>query len=66
MFNTFVNSPVYFNPPIRSLNNLKLTLVYPNGGLVNMGNLNYSLTFEITTINNLPENTNVNTNMSRI
>lgn len=66
LFNTFVNSPVYFNPPIRSLNELKLSLVYPNGGLVNMGNLNYSLTFEITTINNLPENTNVNTNMSRI
>ena len=66
LFNTFVNSPVYFNPPIRELNKLKLTLVYPNGGLVNMGNLNYSLTFEITTINNLPENTNINTNMSRI
>lgn len=66
LFNTFVHSPVYFNPPIRSLNELKLTLVYPNGGLVNMGNLNYSLTFEITTINNLPENTNINTNMARI
>jgi len=66
LFNTFVNSPVYFNPPIRNLNELKLTLVYPNGSLVNIGNLNYSLTFELTTINNLPENTNINTNMSRI
>ena len=66
LFNTFVNSPVYFNPPISTLNKLKLTLVYPNGGLVNMDNLNYSLTFEITTLNNLPENTNINTNMSRI
>ena len=66
LFNTFVNSPVYFNPPINNLNTLKLTLVYPNGGLVNMGNLNYSLTFEITTVNNIPENTNINTNMSRI
>lgn len=66
LFNTFVNSPVYFNPPISNLNTLSLTLVYPNGGLVNMGNLNYSLTFEITTINNLPENTNINTNMARI
>ena len=66
LFNTFVNSPVYFNPPIRNLNELKLTLVYPNGSLVNMGNLNYSLTFEITTLANLPENTNINTNMARI
>lgn len=66
LLNTFVNSPVYFNPPIGNLNELNLTLVYPNGGLVNMGNLNYSLTFEITTLNNLPENTNINTNMARI
>lgn len=66
LFNTFVNSPVYFNPPIRNFNELKLTLVYPDGSLVNMGNLNYSLTFEITTINNLPENTNINTNLSRV
>lgn len=66
LFNTFVNSPVYFNPPIRELNKLKLSLVYPNGGLVDMGNFNYSLTFEITTINNLPENTHINTNISRI
>lgn len=66
LFNTFVNSPVYFNPPIRDLNELKLTLVYPNGGLVNMGTLDYSLTFEITTLNNCPENTKINTNMSRI
>lgn len=66
LYNTFVNSPVYFNPPIRNLNELKLTLVYPDGSLVNIGNLNYSLTFEITVLNNLPENTNINTNMSRI
>jgi hypothetical protein len=65
-FNTFVNSPVYFNPPLRNLNELTLSLVNPDGSLVNMGNLNYSLTFEITTINNAPENTNINTNMARI
>lgn len=66
LFNTFVDTPVYFNPPIKSLNELKLTLIYPNGGLVDMGNLNYSLTFEITTINNLPANTNITSFMSRI
>lgn len=66
LFNTFVNSPVYFNPPLRNLNELKLTLVNPDGSLVKMGNLNYSLTFEITTLHNAPENTNINTNMARI
>lgn len=66
LFNTFVNSPVYFNPPLRSLNELQMSLVNPDGSLVNMGNLNYSLTFEITTLHNIPENTNINTNMARI
>ena len=66
LFNTFVNSPVYFNPPLRSLNELQMSLVNPNGTLVNIGDLNYSLTFEITTLHNIPENTNINTNMARI
>jgi len=43
-----------------------MSFVNPYGTLVNMGNLNYSLTFEITTLHNIPENTNINTNMARI
>lgn len=66
LFNTFVNTPVYFNPPLKFLNELTLTFINSNGGLLNMGDLNYSFTLEITTLNNLPENTNISTNMSRI
>ncbi len=66
LFNTFVNSPVYFNPPIKYLNQLKFTFINPNGGLSNFGNLDYSLTMEVTTLNNIPENTNIATYISRL
>lgn len=66
LYNTFVQSPIYFNPPIKSLNNFKFTFILPNGGLVNFGSQNVSFTLEITTLDNLPENTNLTTYMSRI
>ena len=66
LYNTFVQSPIYFNPPIKTLNSFKFTFILPNGGLVNFGNLNPSFTLEITTLINLPENTNITTYMSRI
>ena len=66
LYNTFVPTPIYINPPLRSLNSLNLTFINPDGGLVNFGSLNHSLTLEITTLNNLPENTNMSTFMSRI
>jgi hypothetical protein len=66
LYNTFVNSPVFLNPPIKSLNQLNFTFINPDGGLVNFGNLNHSFTLEITTLSNLPENTNLTTFMSRM
>lgn len=66
LYNTFVQTPVYFNPPIKILNNLNFTFILPNGSLVDFGNLNLSFTLEITTIDNLPENTNISTNLARI
>lgn len=66
LYNTFVTSPVYFNPPIKTLTNFKFTFIYPDGSLVNFGNLNNSFTLEITTIDNLPENTNISTYIARM
>lgn len=66
LYNTFVPSPIYINPPLRSLNTLNITFINPDGGLVNFGSLNHSMTLELTTLNNLPENTNLSTFMSRI
>lgn len=64
--NSFVDTPVYFNPPLKSLNKLDITFVTPSGNLVSFGNLENSFTLEITSFNNYPENTNINTSMSRI
>lgn len=66
LYNSFVNTPVLMNPPIKSLNELRFTFINSNGGLVKFGNLEHSFTIELTTLSNLPENTNLTTYMSRI
>ena len=66
LYNTYVQSPVYINPPLKSINELSITFINANGNLVDFGNLNHSFTLEITSLNNYPENTNLNTNMVRI
>jgi hypothetical protein len=66
IYNSFVNAPVYLNPPIRFLSELEFTFIDPNGNQVNFYNRNYSLTLEITSIDNSPENTNINTFTARL
>jgi hypothetical protein len=66
LFNTFVQSPIYFNPPIKNLSNFFFSFIYPDGSSVNFGGLNSSFTLEITTIDNIPENTNISTNIARL
>lgn len=66
LFNTLVQSPLYFNPPIKSLNNFKFTFILPDNSLVDFGNRDLSFTLEITTIDNIPENTNISTYIARL
>ena len=66
LFNTFVQTPIYFNPPIKTINIFKFTFIFPDGSLVNFNDLDLSFTLEITTINNIPENTNISTFVARI
>jgi hypothetical protein len=66
IFNSFVNAPVYLNPPIRFLSELEFTFVDPTGNPVNFYNKNYSLTIQIDSIDNSPENTNINTFTARL
>jgi hypothetical protein len=66
LFDSFVDSPVFFNPPVRSLSRLDFKFVDPRGNEFNFFNLDHSFTLEITTINNIPENTNINTFLGRI
>jgi hypothetical protein len=66
LFNTFVQTPIYFNPPIKSITKFEFTFISPDGSLVNFGNLDSSFTLEITTVDNIPENTNISTNIARL
>ena len=66
LFNSFVQSPIYFNPPIKSINNFKFKFILPDGSFATFGNLDLSFTLEITTIDNIPENTNIATYIARL
>jgi hypothetical protein len=66
MFNTFVDTPVYFNPPLNVLTDFEFTFIDPNGNPWNFYNINHSFTLEITNVNNYPANTNLTTYMSKL
>ncbi len=66
IYNSFVPTPTYINPPIRTLSTLEFKFIYPNGSSVNFYNKNYSLTIEIDSFNNTPENTGINTFTARL
>ena len=66
LLNKFVDAPVYLNPPIRSISQLNFNFVDPYGNNYNFYNINHSFTLEITSFENYPENTYINTSTSRI
>ena len=66
LYNTFVESPIFYNPPLPSLDVLKLTFVNPQGDPINYKNFKYSFTLEIITISNETENTNINIKIAKI
>jgi len=60
-FNTFVDTPKIFYEPIAELSTLSLSFYSPNGNLYDFNGLDHSFTLAITTLDNLPDNTNINT-----
>ena len=66
MFNTFIDTPIYFNPPLNILTEFEFTFIDPNGNPWNFYNINHSFTLEITNVNNYPANTNLTTYMSKL
>lgn len=50
MVNTFVSYPIIFNNPIPNLSQLQVKLTYPDGTLVNFGNVEHSFTLKITEV----------------
>jgi hypothetical protein len=66
VYNSFVNTPTYLNPPIRTLSSLEFQFIDPKGNEVNFYNKNYSITIQIDSFDNTPENTGINTFTARL
>jgi hypothetical protein len=66
LFDSFVRNPIYFNPPLKYISEFNFQFIDPTGNEFNFYNINHSFTLEITSMSNLPENTNIATNMARI
>lgn len=60
-FNTFVDTPKIFYEPIAELSKLTFTFYSPNGNLYDFNGLNHSFTLSLITLDNLPDDTNINT-----
>jgi hypothetical protein len=66
MFNSFVDNPIYFNPPIKYIDSFEFKFVTAYGDEFNFYQIDNSMTFEITSIVNYPENSNLSTFVARI
>jgi hypothetical protein len=66
LYNTFVEAPVFLNPPIRQLSELTFNFIDADGNDINFFNVDNSFTLEITSISNYPANTNLNNFTARI
>ena len=66
IFNSFVDTPVYFNPPIKFIDCFDFKFLTSTGEEFNFYGIDNSMTFEITNIINNPENTNLSTFIARI
>jgi len=63
LYDTFVKTPIIFNDPIYELFELTFELYDPNGNLLNIDNMDYSIVIELLTIDNQPELTGINSNL---
>lgn len=66
IFNSYVDNPIYFNPPIKYIEAFDFKFVSESGQEFNFYGIDNSITFEITSIVNHPENTNLSTFVARI
>ncbi len=60
LFNTFVCAPLIFEIPIKTLNELKIKYLFPDGSLPDFRNLNHSFTLKVTERASRPTRTGLN------
>jgi hypothetical protein len=64
MINSVITPPVYYYNPIHFLNELSFNFYNSAGNLFDFDNIDHSFILELTMIDNIPENTGLNSNMS--
>ncbi len=60
LFNTFVKAPLIFEIPIKTLNELKIKYIFPDGSNPDFRNLNHSFTLKVTEKISRPTRTGLN------
>lgn len=66
LYNTFVSTPKDYYSPIGEVSQLTFSFYTPAGELYDFNGINHSFTLEITTLDDLPQDTNVNPQTGRI
>jgi hypothetical protein len=64
LIDTFSITPSFYYDPIKDLSHLNLKFYYPDGDLVDFDGLDHNFILEITTFDNIPELTNITTNIT--
>jgi hypothetical protein len=59
LYNTFICVPKVFYEPIPELSSLEFYFYSPDGTLIDFNGVNHSFTLEITTVNNILNNTHI-------
>lgn len=65
LFNTFVPMFDSWDNPLKELSELGISFYWPNGKMVDFFGLDHSFTLEITTVNDIPINTEFNANTGK-
>ena len=60
MFNTFINSPLEFDIPVSTMDEIKVSFLYPDGSQPDFRNFDHSFTLRITERHSTPVRTGLN------
>lgn len=66
LYNTYVPTINYYHEPIRKLSELTLQFYTPDGEFFDFDGLDHSFTLEITTIDEIPENTGISSSLGKL
>jgi hypothetical protein len=66
MIDSVITPPIYYYNPIRYLNELSFSFYDASGELFDFDNIDHSFIIELTTVDNIPENTQLNSTRSNV